>query len=339
MSTDPLAHGAISSFNCAWAGKPAWRALGGSPKLVGLSDCPTEMSPVATPHEIAASANAPVAGTSVRFRSLVLQPAYRAVSSVMEQHILSGELKPGTALPPEQELAAQFGVNRSTIRESIRLLEQEGLLERHQGRRLFVVLPGLFDLAPRALRSLILHQVTFEELWEVAIVVEPEAARLAAQRADAADLRDIDDNLAAAAETVGGEPDAARIQRHWELDAEFHALIARASKNRSLMMSRESFSLLYRPLATRLQQALPQSAARNLHAHRQIAAAVHARDEQRAHEWTRKHLVDFRKGFLQARLPMDAPADGVPEPARSRQRVPERARGLMQTPASRSKAR
>jgi len=284
-----------------------------------LSDCPTEIVGwVASPDAAAISPrSAPLAGVSVKFRSLARQPAYKAVSSLMEQHILAGELKPGTPLPPEQELAAQFGVNRSTIRESIRLLEQEGLLERRQGRRLFVVLPGLFDLAPRALRSLVLHQVTFEELWEVAVVVEPEAARLAALRVDDAELREIDDNLAATAETVVGKPGAAQIQRHWELDAEFHALIARASKNRALMMSRESFSLLYRPLATRLQQALPQSAQRNLEAHRQIALALRGRDAPRAHEWTRKHLVDFRKGFLQAGLPTDAPADRVPERARA----------------------
>ena len=299
-------------------------------EFVGLSDCPTESVGLTIPNKTAASAiSAPLTAASVRFRALARQPAYKAVSDVMEHHILSGELKPGTPLPPEQELAAQFGVHRSTVRESIRVLEQEGLLERRQGRRLFVVLPGLFDLAPRALRSLVLHQVTFEELWEVAVVVEPEAARLAALRADEADLREIDDNLAATAATVGGKPDEQRIRRHWELDAAFHALIARTSKNRSLMMSRESFSLLYRPLATLLQQSLPQSAARNLHAHRQIAAALHERDDRRAHEWTRKHLVDFRKGFVQAGLPMDAPAD----------RVPERVVASAQARASRSKGR
>jgi DNA-binding FadR family transcriptional regulator len=315
-------------------GKPRVLADSTRPRVVRLSDCPTEiMAPFTDPAKRTAT---PVASRSIgsapaQFRSLPRQPAYKAVSSVMEQHILSGQLKPGTPLPPEQALAAQFGVNRSTIREAIRVLEQEGLLERHQGRRLLVALPGLFDLAPRAVRSLILHQVTFDELWELAIVVEPEAARLAAQRADAADLRDIDDNLAAAAETVGGPSDAARIQRHWELDAAFHALVARASKNRSLMMSRESFSLLYRPLATRLQQALPQSAERNLHAHRQIAAALHDRDDERAHEWSRKHLVDFRKGFLQARLPMDAPADRVHEPGSEPLR--ERAHGSVRSRA------
>jgi DNA-binding FadR family transcriptional regulator len=252
------------------------------------------------------------------FRPLKREPAYKAVSSVMEGHILSGELKPGTALPSEQELAAQFGVNRSTMRESIRLLEQEGLLVRHGGRRLFVVLPGLFDLAPRAARSLILHQVTFQELWEVAVVVEPEAARLAAQRADAADLRAVDENLEATAATLGETiAGTTSINRHSELDVAFHALLARASKNRALMLAREPFSLLYRPALTLLQEALPQSAARNLHAHREIVAALHARDEKRAHEWTRKHLVDFRNGFLHAGLPMDTAVDSIPDPVRA----------------------
>lgn len=266
-----------------------------------------------------------LAGASVSFRSLKREPAYKAVSRVMEQHILSGKLQPGTALPSELELAAQFGVNRSTVRESIRLLEQEGLLERHQGRRLFVVLPGLFDLAPRAVRSLILHQVTFQELWEVAVVVEPEAARLAALRADDADLREIDENLAAEAQTVGTRQDAQHAERHAEIDVAFHALIARASKNRSLMMAREPFSLLYRPLLTLLQRSLPQSAARNLDAHRRIVEALHRRDETSAREWTLKHLVDFRKGFVQAGLPTDAPTDRVLE------------RAPVRTPRSRSR--
>ena len=64
---------------------------------------------------------------------------------------------------------------------------------------------------------------------------------------------------------------------------------------------------------TLIQHALPQAATRNLHAHRQIAAALRARDDKRAQEWTRKHLVDFRKGFLHAGLPMDTPADNLPK--------------------------
>jgi len=246
------------------------------------------------------------------FSTLQREPAYKAVSSVMEQHILSGELKPGTALPPEQELATQFGVNRSTIREAIRQLEQEGLLIRHGGRRLFVVLPGIFDLAPRAVRALILHQVTFQELWQVAVIVEPLAARLAAALADEVDLRAIEDNVDAMTVALNASSGLDAMRSQSELDIAFHALVARASRNRALMLAREPFSLLYRPALTLLQRSLPQAAARNLQAHQQIARALRARDAEGAHEWVRKHLVDFRRGFELAGLPMDRPVESAP---------------------------
>ena len=93
------------------------------------------------------------------------------------------------------------------------------------------------------------------------------------------------------------------------IDVEFHALIARASRNRSLMLAREPFSLLYRPALKRLIEALPTSAARNVQAHEIVLAALRKRDAKRAEEWMRKHLIDFRAGFLKADLPMDAPID------------------------------
>lgn len=227
----------------------------------------------------------------------------------MEKSIVSGQLKPGTALPAELELAAQFRVNRSTIREAIRQLEQEGLVERRGGKRLYVALPGLFDLAPRAARSLVLHQVTFQELWEVATVVEPEAARLAALRADDADLMELAANVAACQGLLKGPRDKAAALRQATMDVEFHAVVARASCNRSLMLAREPFSLLYLPALKILFASLPRSAERNVQAHEIIVTALRKRDAKRAEEWMRKHLIDFRAGFLKAGLPMDAPID------------------------------
>ena len=65
------------------------------------------------------------------FRRMRIAPAYKAVSAEIERIILSGALEPGAPLPTEQELAQQFGVNRSTVREAIRQVEQEGLVEFH----------------------------------------------------------------------------------------------------------------------------------------------------------------------------------------------------------------
>jgi DNA-binding transcriptional regulator YhcF (GntR family) len=125
------------------------------------------------------------------FHRIVTEPAYKAVSAAIERAIVNGSLAPGEALPTELELCERFGVHRSTVREAIRQVEQEGLLQRGEGRRLFVCLPGVDDLVPRATRLLMLRQTTFQELWELADTLEPLAARLAARRrrAGAGDLQ------------------------------------------------------------------------------------------------------------------------------------------------------
>ncbi len=235
------------------------------------------------------------------FRPLRHAPAYKALSSEIERQIVAGALKPGDALPGEQELAERFAVNRSTVREAIRLLEQEGLLVRASNRRLQVALPGLYDLAPRAARALLLQQVTFRELWDVAIILEPLAARQAAQRATEADLEELARNVEATEAAVReGRPFTA-------LDIAFHALVARASYNRVLMLSREPVSLLYGPTLDHLRTRLPQTGARNLDAHHRILEALRRRNADEAAHWTHKHLTDFQRGYRVAALDLDEP--------------------------------
>lgn len=238
------------------------------------------------------------------FQPVKLVPGYRAVCSAIEAHIVRGELQAGTLLPTEHALAQQFGVNRSTVREAIRQLEQEGLVTRQGARRLYVTLPGVHDVAPRAARALLLQQVTFRELWQVALVLEPQAAALAAQAATPRDvelLRQLVDRMA---EHHRGDGTA---EQHADLDVEFHAAVARASGNRVLILAREPVNLLYRPSLLRLQQKLPQSERRNLEAHRRVLAAIAAGDAAQASEWMRKHLVDFQRGYALAGIPIDTP--------------------------------
>ncbi len=234
------------------------------------------------------------------FQRVVVEPAYKAVSAAIERAIVDGALPPGAALPTEQELSERFGVHRSTVREAIRQVEQEGLLQRREGRRLFVCLPGVHDLAPRATRLLLLHQTTFQELWDVALVLEPLAARLAAQHASAADLALLSANETATESETG-------LTELVALDMEFHALVGSASHNKALMLAREPVGLLYSPTLLQIFQHLPQAVARNLAAHRQILAAIFARDASAAAEWTRKHMVDFQRGFALAGLDMSTP--------------------------------
>ena len=240
------------------------------------------------------------------FQKVKVTPAYQMISGVVERRILGGELAPGAMLPTEAELAVQFGVNRSTVREAIRLLEQEGLVVRHGSKRLHVTMPGVYDAAPRAARSLLLQQVTFAELWQVAVVLEPQASSLAASTANAADIEQLSANMDRLQTHYkqGGS-----IDEHALIDIEFHALVARASGNRVLMLAREPINLLYRPSLARLQAVLPQMIRRNLEAHKRIFRAIVARDVEQAREWTRKHLIDFQRGYTLAKIPMNTPIE------------------------------
>lgn len=247
------------------------------------------------------------------FSRLRIEPAYKAVSAEIERSILSGKIQPGLPIPTEQCLAEQFGVHRSTVREAIRQVEQEGLLERREGRRLFVTLPGLYDLAPRAARLLLLQQTTFHELWQVAVTLEPLAAGLAALHANGEDIDELQANTDLTAEFQSrGSAAMEENIRLVELDVEFHALVGRASHNRALMLAREPISLLYNPTLLQIHLHLPQSKARNLAAHRAILGALRCNDMKSATEWTRKHMVDFQKGFEMTGLDMRTPITKAP---------------------------
>ena len=88
---------------------------------------------------------------------------------------------------------------------------------------------------------------------------------------------------------------------------EFHALVGRASHNRALMLAREPVGLLYNPTLLQIFQRLPQAVQRNTVAHQHTLAALHAGDADAAAEWTRKHMVDFQRGFALAGLDMSTP--------------------------------
>lgn len=74
-------------------------------------------------------------------RLLTSVPLYVQIAESLLQRIESGELAPGDRLPPERALSQMLGVNRMTLRQALKVLELQGLLERRQGRGTTVALP------------------------------------------------------------------------------------------------------------------------------------------------------------------------------------------------------
>jgi GntR family transcriptional repressor for pyruvate dehydrogenase complex len=208
--------------------------------------------------------------------------------------IVSGVLRPGDRLPPEADLARRFDVSRGVARESIRGLEERGLVAVKHGRGATVLEDTRWDMLDldviaASLASERSAQVLGEYL-ECRRVLEISAAGLAAERATRADLvtlsAALEDMLAAAVEAPV-TPSAE--DRYHEADIAFHRALIAATGNRALGGLTEP---VHRALAAaRLPLARPERRLeRSLPEHRRILAAVAARDPEEARAAMRDHL-------------------------------------------------
>ncbi|MGV6873980.1 FadR/GntR family transcriptional regulator [Pseudochelatococcus sp. B33] len=230
------------------------------------------------------------------------QPTYQLVASSIEKRILEGTFTPGQQLPSELQLAKQLGVNRSTVREAIRVLEQSGLVFRKSARRLVISVPREKDLAQKMTRAMILHEITFLELWEVMLPLEVRAAELAAERASAEETARLETNLAATGRCLEHEAELVA------LDIEFHYIIAKASRNRALLLAREPIGQLFYPAFYRVMSRL-NAKDRMLAAHAEIFHGIQRRDPKHAALWMEKHIMDFRRGYELANFDINQPVD------------------------------
>src|ERR1700730_12205240 len=174
-------------------------------------------------------------GMSIEFNQIQMEPAYRKVAVAIGGRILDRSLPEGDRLPPETELARQFGVNRSTIREALRELESNGLVTRRPGSKLMSVSrPQHLAIAGAVTRGLVLHDVTFMEVWEALTLLEPPIAEVAAGARTAEDLS----HIAAAAAQFAADNEQTGTAVHRV--AEFFRTVGRAAHNQVLMLAQET---------------------------------------------------------------------------------------------------
>jgi GntR family transcriptional repressor for pyruvate dehydrogenase complex len=164
--------------------------------------------------------------------SIVAAPSSRetlptGIAAKLRRQIESGELPAGSQLPGHRDLAAQFDVSLSSVREAISMLVSASLVETQAGRGTFVSAASL--TRPRVGPPLTRAEV--EELVEARIVIEARLARLAAERATAeqvAALGEAVEHMEKASTSPTSYPDA---------DVDFHLAVAAAANNRYLLQS------------------------------------------------------------------------------------------------------
>ncbi len=231
------------------------------------------------------------------FQPLDDHPAYRQIAKLIEQRIVGRSLRTGDPLPSETDLARQFGVNRSTIREAIRELETHGLLGRGRGeKRLRVTRPEPRHVSSGVSRALALHDVTFLELWEAMMAIEPAAAQYAAARRTAAQLQVL------VRTSARFKRDAADTEAAVSAVVDFFTAVASASGNQVLALSQAPLNLLLAPTLTQLINRVPQARTRIREAQHRITNAIKLRQSEVARTWMEKHIRDFKRGYDLSRL-------------------------------------
>lgn len=149
--------------------------------------------------------------------------------------IYKGDFKPGQQILPERELAVSMAVSRTSVRNAINKLVTLGLLEHRQGQGTFVSSPENRDGNPLA-TFMNTDEATLDDLLEVRMGFECNAARLAAMRATETDLKAMEKSLQemvddlASTDKIGANPDAA-----------FHMAVIFSTKNPVLIHLMRTF--------------------------------------------------------------------------------------------------
>lgn len=216
----------------------------------------------------------------------------RQVEKAIRGAILSGELQVGERLPAEAELARQFEVSRTTIREALQSLWAEGLIRKIPGAGGGSFVESVDHRSLERAMQQSLHRLLQlgtlrpDEVNLVRELLELPAVRLAALNRTDADLAQLHANTTARRTIADGDPRAA------ELDNDFHRLAAEASGNRVLAALIAALHAESSPDAQ--AQGAEQGNEITRRHHQQIADAIAARDPDEAETAALAHLSFIR---------------------------------------------
>jgi len=224
------------------------------------------------------------------FEAIRRNKVYEEVARRLEQLIVE-RMKPGDMLPPERELAENFGVSRSSVRDAIRRLELVGMVEPRQGSGTVVREVSTDNLINPLTTVLLQKRKLVVELLDVRKMLEPPLAARAASHASATDMAEMEDILRRQDEKLR------RGQVAIEEDNEFHYTIAMASENSVVLKILDVLMDLLRESRERALQVegRPQ---KSIAGHRRILAAIKRHDPLAAELAMRRHIEEVSEIVL-----------------------------------------
>lgn len=210
--------------------------------------------------------------------------------------IFRGQLKPGEQLLPERELAEALNVSRTTVRNAINKLVVLGMLEHRQGQGTFVRSPDERLSNPVA-AAMQVEDASIDDLLEVRMGLELNAAFLAAQRANARDIEFLESSL----KEMRDEVASGRLGT--EADTAFHMALAYATKNPvHVHLMKNFYDFLFVGIKRNLSHLYenPGNIEKILHQHSAIIEAIKNHNPQESLRAMRRH-IRFVQDFFRNR--------------------------------------
>jgi GntR family transcriptional repressor for pyruvate dehydrogenase complex len=225
-----------------------------------------------------------------------LARASQVVAAELRSMILFGDFDHGGRMPSEAEFAEKLGISRHHLREALRLLEQDGLVEIKRGHAggIFLTMPSA-DVLARSFEGILARQgATLADFMAARAVVEPAAAEMAADKATGEDLAELREICARRERAVEGIP---------ENNAAFHLGVARAAHNRTMFLIIRSLATLVYSVDT--TSALPEMHREAEVAHQAILRALTERDAAKARARMRRHITGFEQRLRESGIDPD----------------------------------
>lgn len=225
-----------------------------------------------------------MAGKGRQFSPVGTGRTFELVLRQLREQLESGRLRPGEKLPSEPDLASQFGVSRTALREALKVLELSGYLEirRGYGGGTFVARPSAEEFKMVTPSGVRVSAVTPVQLEQVRLAIEPAAAGIAAGM-DVRDVRPLEDTVREM-EIFDDRP--ARVL---EANVDFHVAVAKVSGNPVFVALLEELRpAVYRELNLPVRNPDWRETCRKEHG--QIIAAIKSGDKDSAERVMRHHL-------------------------------------------------
>jgi len=209
------------------------------------------------------------------------------VFAQMKDLLIKGAWKQGERIPSEDDLANKFGVSRITIRQALQRLTSMGLIETRPGKGRFVCVPEVGQLMEQLLPTVYLDDCSMTQVNEFREMMDAWSAKLAAQRATAEDVAEMERNYQAMAKCAKKE----KWQEFAMLDLDFHVKIGQSTHNTLIT---RTYGILYDVLRNSMVQIVERMGFRALEFHRQLIDAIAAHDAVAAEEIARNHVENNR---------------------------------------------